>query len=529
MCGGSRGSLRLLILAILCFAARIGDGFRILCVFPLTGKSHFIMGESLMRGLAERGHQVDVYSHFPLKKPPPNYRDYSLAGTLPLMVNNLTYQFLSTIMVQGHSMSRMMSTSGDNICEMLKLPIFQRLIKNPPKNPPYDLVITELFVSNCYLAFGRHLDLPLVGLVSTSMLDWLHDPLGNPHNPAVDTSILSEYYRPATFIERFGNFLTSIYIKYSFNYYVRSQDAYVKKYFGPGLPNVVEMQKDIDLVLVNYHHALSGIRVHTPAIVPVGGLHIVDTNETLPPSVQRFLDRSEHGFVYVSFGSMVRLETFPKHVLDVFYGAFAKIAPIRVLMKIVEPEELPPGLPSNVITRSWLPQIAVLKHKNIKAFVTHGGVMSTQESIYFGVPMVGIPLFGDQPFNVVAYVQKNLAVKLNWQNMSATDLAKAIKMVIENPIYKESTNKVSKLFRDVPMSPKNTSVFWVEFIARHGKRTLRHPLVDMPWWQASLLDIYAFLIFLILPVIYALKRIFTLTLSKLILQCQSNRVKVKRN
>lgn len=60
---------------------------------------------------------------------------------------------------------------------------------------------------------------------------------------------------------------------------------------------------------------------------------------------------------------MVRIETFPKSVVDAFYGAFESIAPVRVLMKIAKPDELPAGLPSNVITHSWLPQVAVLSKK----------------------------------------------------------------------------------------------------------------------------------------------------------------------
>ena len=77
-------------------------------------------------------------------------------------------------------------------------------------------------------------------------------------------------------------------------------------------------------------------------------------------NVKEFLDESNNGFIYVSFGSMVRIETFPKPILDAFYGSFKSIAPVRVLMKITKPDDLPPGLPSNVITHTWLPQIKVL-------------------------------------------------------------------------------------------------------------------------------------------------------------------------
>ena len=76
--------------------------------------------------------------------------------------------------------------------------------------------------------------------------------------------------------------------------------------------------------------------------------------------VQKFLDESKHGFVYVSFGSMVRIETFPKEILEIFYSSFKKISPVRVLMRIVQPEKFLKGLPSNVLTWPWLPQIKVL-------------------------------------------------------------------------------------------------------------------------------------------------------------------------
>lgn len=76
--------------------------------------------------------------------------------------------------------------------------------------------------------------------------------------------------------------------------------------------------------------------------------------------LQKWLDEAKHGFIYVSFGSMVRLETFPKKTLDIFYSSFKKISPVRVLMKIAKKEELPPGLPANVKTYHWLPQIQIL-------------------------------------------------------------------------------------------------------------------------------------------------------------------------
>lgn len=37
-----------------------------------------------------------------------------------------------------------------------------------------------------------------------------------------------------------------------------------------------------------------------------------------------------------------------------------------------------------------------LGHPNVRAFITHGGLMGSTESVYCGVPVIVTPMFGDQ-------------------------------------------------------------------------------------------------------------------------------------
>lgn len=131
-----------ILFVVLVSCDQIANGYRILGMLPLQGPSHWAMMEPLMKGLAQRGHQVDVISHFPQKKPIPNYTDISLAGSLYAVRNNISAKDAS--LFTGSSMKQMIGMIGSDICELLAHPAVQNVIKNPPQDPPYDIVIQEV-------------------------------------------------------------------------------------------------------------------------------------------------------------------------------------------------------------------------------------------------------------------------------------------------------------------------------------------------------------------------------------------------
>ncbi|XP_011496133.1 PREDICTED: UDP-glucuronosyltransferase-like [Ceratosolen solmsi marchali] len=476
------------------------NNLKILGIFPLNGKSHFIMFERLAKGLAEKGHQIDVYSHFPLKKSIPNYKDFSLDGSLRIIQNNMTYNDM--LQYQSLNVPNMMNAVGTNICELMSHPVFQNLLKNPPRNPPYDIIIVEAFLFNCHFAWGRYLNIPMVGIMSTTILDWYHKSFGNPSMP---TFTSGSNILQMTFMQRLSNTIFNTLMSQYIQYHILGQSKYIEKYFGPGYPDTIEIQKDLDLLLVNSHFSLEGIRANTPAIVPVAGLHIKDDDTKLTEKLKKWLDDSKSGCIYFSFGSMVRIETFPNSVLKAIYTTFKNISPVRVLMKIANPDELPPGLPSNVMTQTWFSQEQVLKHKNTKLFITHGGLMGVQESIYFAVPMITIPLFGDQHINAQCNVDHGISILIDHHNITEESFTSGIKEVLHNPIYKKNSDKLAKLFRDRPIKPLDTAIYWIEYISRHGKKAIQSPLVEMQWWKANSLDIYAFIWLVLFFFLYVLQ------------------------
>jgi UDP:flavonoid glycosyltransferase YjiC (YdhE family) len=77
-------------------------------------------------------------------------------------------------------------------------------------------------------------------------------------------------------------------------------------------------------------------------------------------------------------------------------------------------------------------EFLALGHPNVRVFITHGGCLGTQEAVYNGVPMIGIPLYSDQHQNIEIYVSKNIAVKLDYYAINKESVLHAIRTILEN-------------------------------------------------------------------------------------------------
>lgn len=72
-------------------------------------------------------------------------------------------------------------------------------------------------------------------------------------------------------------------------------------------------------------------------------------------------------------------------------------------------------------------------HPKIRAFITHGGTNEIHEVIYHDIPMVGVPMFTDQPDNIAHMKAKGAAVEVNMNTMTSSDLLNALRTVINEP------------------------------------------------------------------------------------------------
>lgn len=65
--------------------------------------------------------------------------------------------------------------------------------------------------------------------------------------------------------------------------------------------------------------------------------------------------------------------------------------------------------------------------------MTHGGCNGLYEAVYHAVPLVGIPLFADQPINLAHLSRRGAAIVLDFNHMTSDELTEALHAVINQP------------------------------------------------------------------------------------------------
>lgn len=69
-------------------------------------------------------------------------------------------------------------------------------------------------------------------------------------------------------------------------------------------------------------------------------------------------------------------------------------------------------------------------HPKLLAFITHAGMNSISETISRGVPMICVPLFGDQQRNAKMVEARNIAIVLKKNELTTENVAGALRRIL---------------------------------------------------------------------------------------------------
>jgi len=103
-------------------------------------------------------------------------------------------------------------------------------------------------------------------------------------------------------------------------------------------------------------------------------------------------------------------------------------------------------IPSNFIVRNSVPQLEVLKHTDV--FITHGGMNSTNEGLYYDVPLIVIPQFGDQPAVANRVAELGAGIVIEKDKVTPEVLKQAVVTILSDNKFRINSEKIGKSFRE---------------------------------------------------------------------------------
>lgn len=103
------------------------------------------------------------------------------------------------------------------------------------------------------------------------------------------------------------------------------------------------------------------------------------------------------------------------------------------------------SVPPDAVLVNETPQLAILKKAHIA--ITHGGLNSVKECIFFGVPMIVFPVTREQSANAARVAFHKIGVAGNLKTASAESIGSSIAKLESDPAFKDRANAMMEVFQ----------------------------------------------------------------------------------
>ncbi|XP_039443090.1 UDP-glucosyltransferase 2-like [Culex pipiens pallens] len=513
---------QLSVVVLLAVATGSGFGANILYIAGVPSPSHFIWHRALMYGLAAKGHNVTALSVDVEDNPPPDVHFIKIEGVYEALFEEDSegLDFFAMGELGPFAMVSMFNEYMVSGCEVALRSEGVRTLVRYPDDFKFDVIINDFLLGPCLSALAQHKfgRPPYIGatafhgLSSTAPLSGAYSYSGLiPHN---------EFDAPEGM--SYMNFLYNHWEEVSKSYQVYDKIDEMVRRINPDIPHVGQIEKDARIILLNSHPVVQYSEPAMPNVISVGGMQITEPKQ-LPDDLKSIVENAEQGVILFSLGTNVRSDLLGNDRVVEILNAMEQLPQYNFLWKF-ESDSMPMKIPKNVHIRKWIPQNDLLAHPNSKLFITHSGLLSTQEAIWHGVPIIGFPAFADQNRNINYCVQLGVARRLSLRKINSQDLVTAIRQIMTDQSYRDKMTQLSKLFRDQKESPLERAVWWVEWVLRNsaGSTVMQSNAVNIGWISKYSLDVIVPLVMAAVVVLQVLVKLASVLLCRRI---GSNKVK----
>lgn len=254
------------MLVVFCLRVLPVESANILAIQTAAGRSHWNYMSGMLQALVDSGHNVTVFTPYPDGNRE-NYTEVDVSqghkNVIDKNINDLIKLYGSpfkTILI----LMALARERCDHVYDNWKL----KAILNNTHND-FDLVLTELFYSDCVSFVANKLDLPLIYITPLPIFSFIERSItGHISNPALVSDIFANHRIPRTFGQRLTNSIvyiistlmircTELKLKYS--------EPKEYDFISPITPS---------LMFVNGHFISEAPRPLATNVVNVGGIHL---------------------------------------------------------------------------------------------------------------------------------------------------------------------------------------------------------------------------------------------------------------
>ncbi|CAH1389496.1 unnamed protein product [Nezara viridula] len=478
------------------------ESARILAFFPMDTPSHHFIFRPVIEGLAKNGHDIVYVSAFPYKQIPKNITQIDLSK-YDVMAEFGDYDYLKASEMNLVDYTHEMYFFGEIMAKhYVGSKEIQDLIHSDQK---FDAVMFESYFYQEYLsAFIHKFDAIAIEVLTLGDCAWVNEMSGLPDNPAYQVDFKSGLTSNMNIWQKLYNvYVTSLTVLSSYFYLYYNQKRIMDQYFNytgwESRPSIDVLARNRSLILTNFDYVFADPYPMAPHRKDIGGINI-KTPKPLPEDLEKFMNESKHGVIYMSLGSHVNPANF-RIQMSAFLEAFRDL-PQRVMLKYDSEDNS--QIPPNVKVSKWFPQQDILAHKNCVLFVTHGGLLSLSEAIYYGVPLIGVPVIADQVKNMAMMESQGIGRMLKLNNITRDTASWAISEVLSNNRYRKEILRRSTILKDRRHSPVEEAVYWVNHALKYPF-ALSPKSVNLSTVQLHLIDVKIFItlgLFLVLFIFY---------------------------
>ena len=156
------------------------------------------------------------------------------------------------------------------------------------------------------------------------------------------------------------------------------------------------------------------------------------------------IEKTKEKLIYISMGTVVNDQAgFYKNCIKAFADTEYQV--IMSIGNLVDVKELG-EIPENISVHSFVDQIAVLDKADV--FLSHCGMNSVNESLYYEVPLVMYPQTSEQGGVANRVTQVGAGIRL--EKTSPEAIREAVEKVLSDPTYRKKAADISDGFKKCP-------------------------------------------------------------------------------